>query len=317
MPMPHLRLNQGDPTESRVYFLPHFVAQQLGLFGGEGVDVEFIWSPPGEYLAKSGQIPAVLKGDAELTVGGPMVTMRMQAEGAARLVSVCGVVNRNPWYLAARGPEPNFKWSDLRDQTVIDVGNITTATLCFRWLLKQAGLSDSQVSLIPGSGDEERDLAAFCAGKGNYVLHSLHGLSPRLADGHLAPIMDLASPTGKVPWSTYIALPGTVSAREEEFAAFVRAMAGALRWVDTHTSVEIAALVGSDYPGYSPAGLLDAISRYKSVNLWSTDPLISREAFEHFRSILMDVGWFNVLVRYEDQVITSLATDARIALESR
>ena len=37
---PTLRLNQGDASERRIYYLAHFVADGLGLFEAEGVSDE-------------------------------------------------------------------------------------------------------------------------------------------------------------------------------------------------------------------------------------------------------------------------------------
>jgi NitT/TauT family transport system substrate-binding protein len=312
-----LRMNQGDPTEARIYYLAHFVARELRLFDEAGVNVEFIWSPPGDHLAKSGQVPAVLEGEADLTIGGPMVTMRMQAEGTARLLNFCAAVHANPWYLVAREPQPGFRWTDLIGRTVVDMANITTATLCFRWLLRQHGIAEDQLTIVAGSGDEPRDLESFRARRGDYLLHSLHTLGPSVTRGELVPILDLATATGYVPWSAYIALPQTVRERRAEFAAFTRAIAGALRWVNAHTGGEVASLISAYYPAYPAAALGDAISRYQAVNLWPRDALIPREEFERFRTILIDVGWFQVPVPYEDQVEASLAREATKALAER
>jgi NitT/TauT family transport system substrate-binding protein len=303
-------MNQGDPTESRVYYLPHFVARELGLFEQEGVQVDLVWAAPGDHLAKSGQVPAVLKGEAELTIGGPMVTMRMQADGTARLVNFCAAVHGNPWYLVARTAQPGFRWADLAGRTVVDMANITTASLCFRWLLRREGLTESQLAIEPGSGDESRDLERFRTGHGDYLLHSLHTLGPAIARGELVPVLDLARPTGHVPWSAYIALPETIAQRRAEFAAFTRAIAGALRWVNAHEGAEVAALVGAYYQGYPRAALAEAIARYQAVNLWPREPVIPRDEFERFRGILLDAGWLNRPVPYEDQVDVHLAAEA-------
>jgi NitT/TauT family transport system substrate-binding protein len=304
--MAALRMNQGDPTESRVYFIPHFVARTLGLFDRHGVEVSFIWSPPGDHMAKSGQIPAVLSGAADFTVGGPMVTMRMQSEGTAHLQNFCAVVRANPWYLVARTPQPEFDWSALKGRTVFDIATITTASLAFRWLLKKRGLEDD-VRIVDGSGDEAADLVAFVAGAHDFAIHSLHALGPLVADGRVAIVRDLAGPTGPVPWSAYIALPATLQARRKDFAAFTRAIGEALAWIAAQPAEAIAQLVAPDFPGYPSAGLSRAIALYKEVGVWPATPAIPAADFEHFQTILRDVGWFAKPVRYQDQVVADLA----------
>ena len=88
---------------------------------------------------RGGQIPAFLSGVADLTVGVPMVTMNMLQDGEARLVSFCAVAAGNPWVLAAKPSPPQVAIGELAGKRIIDVANVGTATLAFRWLLKKAG----------------------------------------------------------------------------------------------------------------------------------------------------------------------------------
>lgn len=309
-----LRMNQGDPTEGRVYFLTHFLAKRLGYFEAEGVDVQFVWAEHGEYLAKSGQIPAVLNGEADLTIGGPMVTMKMQSDGTARLVNFCSAVQKNPWFLASRAPIANFEWSMLQGRTIIDVSRITTASLSLRWILDKNGITAKTVETGP---DENAAFEAFIAGEGDFALHSLHALGPYLADGRLFIATDLASATGNLPWSAYIALPATIEKRRADFLGFMRAIGRAQQWIAETSAKDIFTLVAEDYPGYPPAGLIKAISLYKDMDVWPATPLISKEDFERFRSLLMDVGWFKTAVPYEEQVPAALAEEAIAGLAAR
>jgi len=318
MPAAHLalRMNQGDPTESRIYYLPHFVARNLSLFEQVGLTVEFVWADRSDGLAHSGQVPAVERGEADLTIGGPMVTMRKQADEGKRIVNFCAAVRANPWYLVARQPEPDFRLAHLAGKTVVDMANITTATLCFNWVLTRLGIAD-QVLVVSGSGDETSDLAAFRTGQADYLLHSLHVLGPLLASGELAPVQDMATPTGPVPWSAYIALPETIQNRRDEFLAFTSAMDSALQWMSQHSGAEIAQVVSANYPNHPLPTLTDSIVLYLGLGLWPDNARIPRDDFEHFRSILFESGWLNTVVPYEDQVDTDLVSEVTAARSSR
>jgi NitT/TauT family transport system substrate-binding protein len=311
-----LRMNQGDPTEGRVYFLPHFVAAKLGYFTEEQVDVEFVWAPPGNYLAKSGQIPAVLAGEADFTVGGPMVTMRMQADGTARLMNFCALVQHNPWFLATREPTSGFKWSDLIGKTVLDVGGITTAALSLRWLLKRNGVDEAQVKIVETGTDDVQGIAKFLEGEGDYVFHSLHALGPYVADGKLFVAKALADDTGKVPWSAYIAKPETIAARAEEFDGFVRAIGRALKWVAEATPEAITDLVLDYYPGYPREGFMAVVAAYKAIDVWAPTPLIAEADFANFRGLLTDIGWISADIPYADQVPAAIAERAIAAISA-
>jgi NitT/TauT family transport system substrate-binding protein len=311
--VPLLRLNQGDPSEARVYYLAHFVAGDLHFFEQEGVNIDFASTRAGADGIGGGQIRGVLSGEADLTIGGPMATMRLLQDGAANLMSFCAAVNINPWYLVARQPTPDFKWDQLRGRTIFDIANIDTASLCFRWLLRQKGLTDEDVQVVLGSGREGDDFDAFTDGKTDYAIHSLHALAPLLATGRLAVVSDLGGPTGPVPWSTYIAAPELLQSRRSDFVAFVRAMARALGWIQSHTGQDIGSLIQRHYPGYPLVGLVEAITRYKAIGAWPVDPLVRKSDFDHFGQILTAVGWLDEPVAYESQVDPWFAEAANAA----
>ena len=299
-------MNQGDRTETRIYFAPHFIAQRQGLFEREGVAVDFIFSEPGDYMAKSGQIPPVLEGAADLTIGGPMVTMRMKAEGTADLICFCAAVRANPWFLASRPGATTFTWDGLAGCRVLDVSRITTATLCFGWLLRERGLSE-RVELLDGSGDEAADLARLATCEVDYVLHSLHGLAPMAEQGEITLSTSLAGATGPIPWSAYIARRDRFEADRTSYEAFARAIGHALAWIRSNSPAAIAELVASDYPGYPRAALEYGIARYKAEQIWSQSTIIPETDYAHFQTILRDCGWVSAPVPYADQVIATLA----------
>lgn len=302
--MARLRLNQGAAA---IFYLPHFAAQELGAFRDEGLTVEFVTSAYGQ------QWSVLAGGGADLTVGGPMRTMRLQAEEGKRLVNFCGAVRANPWYLVGRRPDPPFSWSSLVGRTVIEFADAEPPGLCFRWLLRQRGIGLDRVKWLRGLGTS-REVEAFGAGQGDYLLHSLHTAAPLVARGQGTLVQELATPTGPVPWSAYAAFPATLRARRAELEAFTRAITRALCWIAAHPAREAAALVSRYLPDFTEPVLADAIDRYQGLGLWPRDPMIPRADFEHLRSILLMTGWLPRPVPYEDQVDTTFAEDAKAAV---
>jgi NitT/TauT family transport system substrate-binding protein len=302
-----LRMNQGDPNQARVYYLPHFVAADLGLFQRESLDVEFVWVPG------LGQVPAVEQGLADLTIGGPMVTMQMRAEGKTHFHNFCAAVQANPWYLVSKEPQTGFTFRDLVGKTVIDMANIPTSTLALRWVLVQNGIRPESVNIEKGCGNEKQDIERLLSGEVDYLHHNLHTLGPKITIGEMWAVQDMANPTGNVPWSAYIAPPQTIAANPAGFQAFTNALARALRWIEAHSGREIAELVKSHYPHHSLEDLIEAVSRYKANGIWPRSTVIPESQYEHFRDILMATGWFSTPVPYEDQVEVTMATRADAA----
>jgi NitT/TauT family transport system substrate-binding protein len=315
-----LRMNQGDASEARIYYCAHFVAEALGYFEANDLSVTFTTTQSGGHTIQGGQIPAVLSGEADLTIGGPMVTMKNYEDGGPALVSFCAAVERNPWVLASGKQTEALTIADLRGKRVIDVGNVGTASLCFRWLLRTHGLGEQDVDVIAGSGSQEQDFRDVASGTVDYALHSLHALAPSITSGQLFLACDLAGPTQPVPWSAYIARPDVVATRRKDFVAFTRAIGQALDWVRSQAASKVAAVVASYYPDYPLEALTVAIEGYQRAEVFATSTALAKSDFDHFAAILRQSGWLERDVPYERLVDTSLTSqshDARHATEKR
>lgn len=289
--MQTLIFNQGDASESRIYYCAHYLAQSLGLFAAEQLDVTFTTSESGGHTVQGGQVPAVLSRDADLTLGGPMVVMKHFQQHGAELQCFCASVAANPWFLAAAQAQPQFTLSDLRGKRVLDVGNVGTATLTFRWLLARHGLQN--VELIAGSGDQARDFAAVANGEADYALHAMHMLAPAIAAGQLHSVSSLADVCGHVPWSAYIARADVLIEKAEAFAAFSRAIAHALTWIAEHNAAELAEQVQPFFVDYPREALVRGLDAYQQAHVFAPGSVIPRAEFDHFTQLLGAIGWLD------------------------
>ncbi|MFJ5161569.1 ABC transporter substrate-binding protein [Pantoea sp. NPDC088449] len=290
--MQTLIFNQGDASESRIYYCAHYLAHSLGLFAAQQLQVHFTTSESGGHTVQGGQVPAVLDRTADLTLGGPMVVMKHFQQHGAELQCFCASVAANPWFLAAAQPQPDFQLSDLRGKRVLDVGNVGTATLTFRWLLARHGLQH-EVELVAGSGDQARDLAAVACGEVDYALHAMHMLAPAIAAGQLSSISSLATLCGHVPWSAYIARADVLQEKAPAFAAFSHAVGQALTWIATHSAAELAQQVQPFYPDYPHDALVRGLEAYQQANVFAPDGVIPRAEFDHFSQLLGAIGWLD------------------------
>ncbi|ERK17090.1 ABC transporter substrate-binding protein [Pantoea sp. AS-PWVM4] len=290
--MHHLIFNQGDASESRIYYCAHYLAESLGLYAAQRLKVSFTTSESGGHTIQGGQVPAVLSREADLTLGGPMVVMKHYQQHGAELQCFCASVAANPWFLAAARPQPDFQLRDLCGKRVLDVGNVGTASLTFRWLLAQHGLLED-VSILPGSGNAEDDFATVATGEVDYALHAMHALAPAITRGQLASVTSLAGLCGRVPWSAYIARSDVLHEKAEAFAAFATATQQALAWIAQHDATRLAERVKPWYPDYRFAALVSGLAAYQQAQVFAPDSRIPRAEFDHFSQLLGAIGWLD------------------------
>lgn len=306
MPMrrTRLRLNQGI---AGVFYLSHVVAEALGSFADEGLEVEVSTSVLGAPIGLLGM------GEADLVIGGPMRTLRLEANENTRLTNFCSSVRASPWLLLGRRRDPGFILDQLVGATVVDFIEAPTPLMCLRYLLRRAGINPGAVRFITNLSMTE-GVAAFEAGEGDYILHSLHTAQTLLDRGKAHPAMDLATALGPVPWSTYFTLPEIIDSRRDDLDAFTRAIYRAQRWMQASPAKEIVRLIGPSYPDFDEAMLTRIITHYLGNGIWPPDPLIPREDLDRFQDILFDVGWIARRVPYENQVDTGFAERAIAAM---
>src|SRR4051812_45276727 len=104
-----LRLNQGI---AGIFYLSHVVAEALGSFADEGLEVELSTSTLGAPIGLLGA------GEADLVIGGPMRTLRLEANENTRLINFCSSVRASPWLLLGRQPDTGFVLDQLVGATV-------------------------------------------------------------------------------------------------------------------------------------------------------------------------------------------------------
>lgn len=284
-----LTMNLGDLSEDRVYYLPHNLAFRLGYFDAHELRVTAVRSVEGGATVTGGQIPSVLDGTVDLTIGGPMVTMKL-AEDGEQLISFCAAVRSNPWFVLGRKPEPDFVLSDLAEKQVFDLANIGTAGFIFDAVMAEQG-----ISALRFSQGKQVDVDAFLDSDCPYAIHHLHGVAKGMAQGRLFPLCSLAPTTGGVPWSAYISRPDVIAAKRSAFIAFTRAIADALSWLATANPAQVADVIAPDFPDLDPETMAQIISLYREGGLWPTDHRIPAQDILRFGHLLRASGWITDL----------------------
>ncbi len=294
--MAHLRIGQ---SLTAVFYVPHLLAQALGAFQDEGLTVELV-------TAFGGQWALLERGEVDVAIGGPTRNMELRLREGRRIVNFCAALSANTWFLIARQPVHDFSWHALAGRTVIGLADAPQG-VCLRWILLQHEVDPNEVEITSGK-DTARELEAFRAGTGDYLLHSLHSAAPLLHSGEAVIVQELATPTGPIPWSTYAALPGVLLDRRAEIQAFTRAIARALAWIASQPPSAIADRLIPYFLDWTPARLADVLATYQQLGTWARDALIPRAQWNRYGAMYVRAGALSQPVPYEDLVDASFAT---------
>lgn len=287
-----LRLAQAHRP---LFYLPHLVADGIGAFVRRSLSVELV------PMKTSQQWDLLTTGAADIAIGGPMRSMRLLEEGR-HLVTFAAAVATSPWVLV--GPPDAVEIGDVRDlvgRTVFDDEEIATGRLCLRGLAVALGApldGELDIAAMPRA-DLMRRVASGSAPLALVPYESVADLEHHSV---VRVVARLASWTGRVPWSAYQALPELLEQRSEAISAFVTAIHEALGVMADEPADELAQLVAPWFPGMARATLITSLRAYRRTGVWASTPMVPRDEFDRFASLLVAAGWLEATPPYEDLV---------------
>ena len=143
-----------------LYYLPLTVAEQLGYFKAEGLDVSIV-----DFAGGSRALQAVIGGSADVVSGAFEHTVNMQFKGQAMRAFV--LQGRAPQIVLGINPKtmPDYKTvADLKGKKIGVTAPGSSTNVMANFVLAKAGLKPSDVSII-GVGASNGAVAAMRSGQ--------------------------------------------------------------------------------------------------------------------------------------------------------
>ncbi len=147
-----------------VFYAPQYVADKLGYFKEEGLDVEIILTSGADKVTA-----AVLSGDVEIGFCGSEATIYVYNGGEKDyLVNFSALTRKDGSFLVSRNKPNNFKLTDLEGKYIIGgrLGGMPEMTL--EYALKQNGIDISKLDIDTSIAFASME-GAFIGGTGDYV----------------------------------------------------------------------------------------------------------------------------------------------------
>lgn len=108
------KVRVAEVTHS-IFYAPQYVADSLGYYEEEGLDVELILTPGADKVTA-----AVLSGDVEIGFCGSEATIYVYNNGESDyLVTFAGLTKRDGSFIVSREKYENFTLEDMKGKTII------------------------------------------------------------------------------------------------------------------------------------------------------------------------------------------------------
>jgi len=281
-PLTTVRLN--EVTHS-VFYAPQYVALEMGFFEEESLSVELTNGGGADKV-----MTAVVSGQSDIGLAGPESCVYIHAQGKEDCpVVFAQLTKRDGSFLVGRTDE-EFTWEDLRGKTIIGgrAGGMPEMTL--EYVLKQKGLVPGEDVTVDTSVQFNMMAGAFTGGQGDYVtLFEPTATEVELA-GQGVILCSIGTESGEVPYTAYFANGSYMEAHPNVIAAFCRAVARGLDWVDSHTDEEVARAIAPQFPDADVAVLTRVTARHRAIDAWNTPLVMEEAALERLETIMTEAG---------------------------
>jgi NitT/TauT family transport system substrate-binding protein len=270
--------------KSSLYYLPLTIAEQLGYFKEQGLDVEI-----NDFAGGAKALQAVVGGSADVVTGAYEHTIRMQTKGQdIRAVIELG---RYPAInIMVRKDRPYKTAADLKGMKIGVSAPGSSTQLMAQFLLVQAGLKPDDASFI-GVGLGASAVAAIKKGEIDAVSTTEPANSKLMKDGDVITIADTTSTEGVTkllggPMSAAVlyAKGDFIEKNPNTIQALVNAFHKTIKWIAKSTPEEIAAKMPEEFMLGDKALYIDAIKA--AADAYSKDGVIRPDVQERSLAFL-------------------------------
>lgn len=278
------KIKVAEVTHS-IFYAPQYLADSLGYFEEEGLDVEIILTSGADKVTT-----AVLSGDVNIGFCGSEATIYIYNNGEKDyLVTFAGLTKRDGSFLVSREKIEDFKMSNLNGKHIIAGRKGGMPAMTLEYALNKNGIKTEDVNLDT-SIDFASTTGAFIGGTGDFISVFEPTALQLEKEGYGYVVASTGELGGVVPYTAYNAKKSYIEENPEVIEGFTRAINKALDYVHTHSAEEIAENIIDYFPDTSMNDLITITERYMEIDAWFDNTYISEEDFNHIQEIMENSG---------------------------
>mgnify|MGYP003397483873 CR=1 FL=1 len=289
-----------------IFYAPQYVALAKGYFADEGLAVTLSNGGGADKV-----MSAVLSGNIDIGFAGPEASVYVYNEGKEDYTEVFAQLTQcDGSFLVSRTPQPNFKWSDLKDAHILPGRKGGVPYMAFAYALRKNGLDPDKDLLLDNSIQFDMMTGAFLGGTGDYVTLFEPTASSVVAEGKGHIVASVGEEAGKMPYTAYFAKKSYLAKNKATVQKFTNAVYKGQVFVKEHSAAEIADVIKSYFDGADVALLTSAIERYKSIGAYADTPVLTKESFDLLQTVISEAGELKNPAPYEKIVNNTFAEKA-------
>jgi NitT/TauT family transport system substrate-binding protein len=270
---------------TKMIYLPAKLAQQLGYFAAEGLDVELQSQPTGIDAENE-----LLAGAVQAVVGFYDHAIDLQSRG--KEVSAIVILAQVPGEVEmVSSKAPTIKsMADIRGKTLGVTGLGASTNFLTHYLASKQGVTSKEYSILP-VGADNTFIAAIKQGRIDAGMTTEPTVSQLLKTGDASVLIDLRTVDGTVkalgglyPASSLYVQRLWLDSHMTEATKLARAFVKTLKFIKTHSAAQIAEKMPKDYYGDNKETYIQALQN--SLQMYSVDGRMPDGGAETVLSVL-------------------------------
>lgn len=289
-----------------IFYAPQYVALELDYFKQEGLNIVLTNGNGADNVMTS-----LISNDADIGFMGSEASIYIYSEGAENYaINFAGLTQRAGNFLVSRTKDADFKWSDLKDKTVIGGRSGGMPEMVFEYILKKNQINPKDVNIIQNINFGST-APAFSSGTGDYTIEFEPFATSLENEGKGYVTASLGVESGFVPYTAYCALQSYLNENEDTLNRFTAAIQKGLDYVQTHTAQEIANVIHPQFPETDLATLTQIVARYQNQNTWKSTTYFDQKSYDLLIDILKESNQLKKEAPYTKLVTTKFSKERR------
>ncbi|HZG19755.1 MAG TPA: ABC transporter substrate-binding protein [Herbaspirillum sp.] len=291
---------------NKMVYLPAKLAEQLGYFKEEGLDVELQSQPAGVDAENE-----LLAGAVQAVVGFYDHSIDLQTKGKeVTAITILGQVPGEVELVSTKAA-PHFQsMADAKGKTLGVTGLGSSTNFLTQYLASRHGITSKQFSVLP-VGADNTFIAAMKQGRIDAGMTTEPTASQLLKTGDAQVLIDMRTVEGTVkalgglyPASSVYVQRSWLNSHKDDAQKLARAFVKTLKFINTHSAEQIADKMPKDYYGNNKPLYVQALSN--SLPMYSQDGKMPKGGPE---TVLAVLSGFNPNVKGKHVDLSKTYTD--------
>ena len=305
---------QSDPNKitlnqvtHSIFYAPLYVAQNLGFFEDEGLDVTIETA-----TGSDASMTALLSGSADIILAGPETVVYSSTTKDHPIV-FGQLTQKDGSFIVSRDPiEGEFTLDMLKGKTIIGgrAGGLPAMTL--EYVIKEAGLtigedlSKDQVNLRTDVAFN--NIASVFQTSGNEFCTLFEPNATTLENqGKGYVVSAVGTVSGEIPYTCFATKSSYLEDHSEQAEKFLKAVKRGYDYIATNNSSIVADALAPSFVGMTKEELQIAVDQYLSIDAWSDDMIMSEESFNKLLDIINSTQGSSYNPNFSDLIDNTIA----------